>query len=232
MNSDFFFKYFYAGIVQSNLCWKIHNKYVFHVNIHIFVLKYLVQIQIIQNKFKISEGGKWNSHQMLCVYSSRMVKHYRICPIRMEIIHGRHRVVQIYACHELFLNCKPTKIREMLLTTSAHNQHDVIDVIWRLPVWKAKIRHYLASCTLQMWSNLTKISFQGRHSNPLSATYFSWRVSIDFWRNVYIDRSVTSRIETIVWRYNALSALGYNMGIRKIQLNAIFRQIKYQPELF
>ena len=66
-----FFKYFYAGIVQSNLCWKIHNKYVFHVNIHIFVLKYLVQIQIIQNQFKISEGGKWNSHQMPCVYSSR-----------------------------------------------------------------------------------------------------------------------------------------------------------------
>jgi hypothetical protein len=57
MNSDFFFKYFYAGIVQSNLCWKIHNKYVFRVNIHIFVLKYLVQIQIIQNQFKISEGG-------------------------------------------------------------------------------------------------------------------------------------------------------------------------------
>jgi hypothetical protein len=28
-----------AGIVQSNLCWKIHNKYVFHVNIHIFVEK-------------------------------------------------------------------------------------------------------------------------------------------------------------------------------------------------
>jgi hypothetical protein len=91
-----FFKYFYAGIVQSNLCWKIHNKYVFRVNIHIFVLKYLVQIQIIQNQFKISEGGKWNSHQMPCVYSSRMVKNYRICPIRIEIIHGRHRVVQIY----------------------------------------------------------------------------------------------------------------------------------------
>jgi hypothetical protein len=48
-----FFEYFYAGIVQSNLCWKIHNKYVFHVNIHIFVLKYLVQKQIIQNQFKI-----------------------------------------------------------------------------------------------------------------------------------------------------------------------------------
>ena len=61
----------------------------------ISVLKYLVQIQIIQNQFKISEGGKWNSHQMPCVYSSRMVKNYRICPIRIEIIHGRHRVVQI-----------------------------------------------------------------------------------------------------------------------------------------
>ena len=82
-----FFKYFYAGIVQSNLYWKIHNKYVFHVNIHNFVLKYLVQIQIIQNQFKISEGGKWNSHQMPC-NSSRMVKQYRICPIRIEINHA------------------------------------------------------------------------------------------------------------------------------------------------
>jgi hypothetical protein len=79
--------YIRIGIVQSNLCWKIHNKYVFYVNIHIFVLRYLVQIQIIQNQFKISEGGKWNSHQMPCVYSSRMVKNYRICPIRIEIIH-------------------------------------------------------------------------------------------------------------------------------------------------
>jgi hypothetical protein len=61
-----------------------------------FALKYLVQIQIIQNQFKISEGGKCNSYQMPCVYSSRMVKNYRICPIRIEIIHGRHRVVQIY----------------------------------------------------------------------------------------------------------------------------------------
>ena len=74
MNSDVFFKYFFAGIVQSNLCWKIHNKYVFQVNINIFVLKYLVQIQIIQNQFKIFEGGKWNSHKMPCVYSSRMFK--------------------------------------------------------------------------------------------------------------------------------------------------------------
>ena len=31
-----------------------------------------------------------------CVCSARKVKNYRICPIRIEIIHGRHRVVQIY----------------------------------------------------------------------------------------------------------------------------------------
>jgi hypothetical protein len=49
----------------------------FHDNIHIFVLKYLVQKQIIQNQFKISEGGKWNSHQMPCVCSSRKVKNDR-----------------------------------------------------------------------------------------------------------------------------------------------------------
>jgi len=42
----------------------------------------------------------------------------------------------------------------MLLTTLAHNQHDVMDVIWRLPVWNVHIRRYLASCTFQLWSNL------------------------------------------------------------------------------
>ena len=96
--TETFFKYVYAGIVQSNLCWKIRKKYVFHVNIHIFVIKYLVLKQIIQNQFKISEGGKWNTHQMPCVYSWRKVKNYRFCPIRIEIIHGRHRVMQIYKC--------------------------------------------------------------------------------------------------------------------------------------
>jgi hypothetical protein len=50
----------------------------------------------------------------------------------------------------------------MLLTSLEHNQHDVIDVIWRLPVWNVKIRRYLASCTLQVWYNLTKIKFQGK----------------------------------------------------------------------
>jgi hypothetical protein len=37
---------------------------------------------------------------MPCVYSSRKVKNYRICPIRIEIIHGGHRVVQIYTWAE------------------------------------------------------------------------------------------------------------------------------------
>ena len=70
-----------------------YNKYVFHVNIHIFVLKYLVQKQIIQNQFKISEVGKWNRHQMLCVYSSRkVIKAQPMC-----------KFAQLYACHELFL---------------------------------------------------------------------------------------------------------------------------------
>jgi hypothetical protein len=44
----------------------------------------------------ILRGGKWNSHQMPCAYSSRKAKNYRFCPIRIELIHGRHRVVQIY----------------------------------------------------------------------------------------------------------------------------------------
>ena len=34
------------------------------------------------------------------------------------------------------------QFREMLLTNLAHNQHDVIDVIWRLLVWNVKIIRY------------------------------------------------------------------------------------------
>ena len=50
---------------------------------------------------------------------------------------------------------------------------------------------------------------------PLRVTYFSWRVPSDFWRNVYIDRSVTPRIETIVWRYNAAICVGVQYGYTK-----------------
>ena len=69
-------------------------------------------------------------------------------------------------------DCKLKKICEMLSTTLEHNQHDVIDVIWRLPVWNVKIRYYLASCTLQVWYNLTKISFQGKLLNYL---FIGWK---------------------------------------------------------
>jgi hypothetical protein len=46
-----------------------------------------------------------------------------------------------------------------------HNQHDVIDVIWRLPVWNVNIRRYLVSCTLQVWYNL-------RHSKEIYKSIF------------------------------------------------------------
>ena len=54
----------------------------------------------------------------------------------------------------------------------------------------------------------------------------------DIGRNVYIDRSVTPRIETIVWRYIAAICVGGTIWVyERIQLNAILRQNKYQPEL-
>ena len=57
------------------------------------------------------------------------------------------------------------------------SRHFVVDVIWRLPVWNVKIRRYLASCTLQFGSNLTKIIFQGKHFN-----YF---IVVGGWRHVF-----------------------------------------------
>jgi hypothetical protein len=47
------------------------------------------------------------------------------------------------------------KFREMLLTTLAHNQHDVIVVIWRLPVWNVRIRRF---CGFMYASMLTKFN--------------------------------------------------------------------------
>ena len=64
---------------------------------------------------------------------------------------------------EYTLDCNQKKIREKLLTTLTNNHNDVINVIWRLPVWNVNIRRYLASCTFQFWSNLTKISFEGKY---------------------------------------------------------------------
>ena len=74
------------------------------------------------------------------------------------------------------------QFREMLLTTLAHNQHDVIDVIWRVPVWNVKIRRFLASCTLQLLSNLTKTSFQGKHFNYLCAFLSLWHIGLHIFK--------------------------------------------------
>ena len=57
------------------------------------------------------------------------------------------------------------------------SRHFVVVVIWRLPVWNVTIRRYLASCTLQFGSNLTKIIFQGKHFN-----YF---IVVGWWRHVF-----------------------------------------------
>jgi hypothetical protein len=58
---------------------------------------------------------------------------------------------------EYTFDCKLKKFHEMSLTTLAHNQHDI------------RIIRHLASCTLQFWSNLPKISFRGKHFNYLCA---------------------------------------------------------------
>jgi hypothetical protein len=73
----------------------------------------------------------------------------------------------------IHIHCKLKQIREMLLMTLEHNQHDVI---WRLPVWNVIIRRYLALCTLQFWYNLTKISFQGKHFNYFCVLLQIWHV--------------------------------------------------------
>jgi hypothetical protein len=73
------------------------------------------------------------------------------------------------------------------------SRHFVVDVIWRLPVWNVKNRRYLASCTLQFGSNLTKIIFQCKHFNYfivvggwvhvfLSDTHYS--ISLRYTRNI------------------------------------------------
>ena len=73
-------------------------------------------------------------------------------------------------CHgEYTHNCKLKQFREMLLTNLPHKQHDVNDVIWKVPLWNVNIRRYLALCTLQFWWNLTNISFEGRHFNHCCA---------------------------------------------------------------
>jgi hypothetical protein len=58
----------------------------------------------------------------------------------------------------------------------------MLDVIWRLPVWNEKIRGYLASCTLQFWSNYYEWSYF-----DIQNVWFSYTVYyIDFQTFWYI----------------------------------------------
>ena len=68
---------------------------------------------------------------------------------------------------------------------------------------------------IYIWHSIIMYSSCYKCINPLSATYFYWRVPSNFWRNLYIDRSVTSRIETIVWRYIAAIWVGVQYGYTK-----------------
>jgi hypothetical protein len=67
------------------------------------------------------------------------------------------------------------------------SRHFVVDVIWRLPVWNVKIRRYLASCTLQFGSNLTKVIFQGKPFNYVIVVG-GWRLV--FWSDTHYSISL------------------------------------------
>jgi hypothetical protein len=90
------------------------------------------------------------------------------------------------------------------------SRHFVVDVIWRLSVWNVKIRRYLASCTLQFSSNLTKIIFQGKHFN-----YFI----VGGWvAPCFLKRCTLSYI------------LRYTRNI--VQLNSFYNYIKFDSKHF
>jgi hypothetical protein len=97
----------------------------------------------------MSEGGKWNGHQMACVYSSRLIKNYRICPIRIEIIHGRHRVVQIYACHELYAIWWPFHLPPS----------DILNWFWIICIWT---RYFKTKIWMLTWKTYLLCIFQHR----------------------------------------------------------------------
>jgi hypothetical protein len=105
-----------------------------------------------------------------------------------------------FLCYgEYTYNCKLKKFREMLLTTLAHNQHDVI---WGLPVWNVKIRRYLASCMFQFWSNLTKISFPGKHFNHFWGIVVNMTCRISHFqdgRSFQLNPLVSLLVDPYVW---------------------------------
>jgi hypothetical protein len=95
------------------------------------------------------------------------------------------------------------------------SRHFVIDVIWRLKVWNVKIRHYLASCTFQFWSNLTKIIFHGKRFNYFMSfrNYFQVYVICDVqmrnirWTLDLPHLSIWTRLSAKHVRYEGTSIL-------------------------
>jgi hypothetical protein len=104
--------------------------------------------------------------------------------------------------------------------------HFVVDVIWRLPVWNVKIRRYLASCMLQFGSNLTKIIFQGKHSNYFfvmggwrhvfwSDTHYS--ISLHYTRNiVQLNSFYIKTIRNIFFIYIINTITNWRVSLSKI----------------
>jgi hypothetical protein len=78
-------------------------------------------------------------------------------------------------------------------------RHFVVDVIWRLPVWNVKIRRYLASCTLQFGSNLTKIIFQGKNFNMIIIIYWNLLVYWKYFPVILV--SCYTKIILVTWHY-------------------------------
>ena len=67
--------------------------------------------------------------------------------IHYSFLHS-HAMLNVKGNSYIFLGLKITEIKI---------PWNVVDVIWRLLVRNVKIIHYLASCTLQFWSNLAKL---------------------------------------------------------------------------
>ena len=67
--------------------------------------------------------------------------------IHYSFLHS-HSMLNVKVNYYIFLGLKITEIKI---------PWNVVDVIWRLLVRDVKIIHYLASCTLQFWSNLAKL---------------------------------------------------------------------------
>ena len=134
------------------------------------------------------------------IYKERLVKTLENIAFLQRNLH------EIFDTIFFYIHCRyrwNTVISELNKNDNFHSRynsrHFVVDVIWRLPVWNVKIRRYLASCTLQFGSNLTKIIFQGKHFN-----YF---IVVGGWRHVFwsdthsISLRYTHNIVQLNWFY-------------------------------